>query len=151
MPGTLFTRRCHVREPNFNEVKKIAREFQTTLTATSIRFVQVTSERCALVWSEAGRVKWAVRSPDFPGWIERGRQLSGHSHAADVFNGKEFPDGFQPVPQTAWLDQHVSNGGDLQEETLRFDRLGAALSMLWLPAEVDDDDGSDGDGDDPRW
>jgi Zn-dependent peptidase ImmA (M78 family) len=152
MPGAFFARRCDVKEPTFDEVKKIARVFGTTLTATSIRFVQVTSERCALVWSEGGRVKWSVRSADFPGWIDRGRTLNGQTHAFDVFANKRFATGFLPVPQSAWLDRRVLNGRPLMEETLPFTNLGAALSMLWLPVERDEDDrADDDDDDDPRW
>jgi len=152
MPGSLFAPHCDVPKPSFDGVKQIASVFHTTLTATAIRFLQLSSERCALVWSEAGRVKWAVRSPDFPAWVESDRQLSGNSHAADVFKNRSLPSGFQPVPQNAWLDRRVLGGRDLMEETLAFNRLGAALSMLWLPTEHDQDDRShDEDDDDPRW
>lgn len=152
MPGLLFGPHCDTPAPSFAAVKGVARVFRTTLTATSIRFAQLTSERCAVVWSEAGKVKWAVRSPDFPGWVERGRVLSHHSHAADVFANKPVPKGFQPVPQNAWLDRRVLNGRDLMEETLPFGNLGAALSMLWLPSERDEEDrADDDDDDDPRW
>jgi Zn-dependent peptidase ImmA (M78 family) len=133
MPGRLFTPYCDVPEPSFDAIRAVARQFRTTLTATAIRFVQLTSERCALVWSEAGKVKWSVRSADFPGWIERDQSLSALTHAADVFAGKTVPLGFQPVPQHAWLQRHIAGGHDLREETLAFGRLGAALSIVWLP------------------
>ncbi len=152
MPGRLFTRHCDVPAPSFDAVSKIARLFQTTLTATAIRFVQITSERSAIVWSDAGRVKWSVRSSDFPGWITRGRTLSGYSHAADVFKNKSVPGGFQPVPQNAWLEQRVLDGREIFEETRSFQRLGAALSMLWFPAGDDDEERSNDDDDnDLRW
>ncbi|MBV8758834.1 MAG: ImmA/IrrE family metallo-endopeptidase [Deltaproteobacteria bacterium] len=152
MPAVLFRPHCDVAEPSFAAVKAVARVFRTTLTATCIRFVQLSAERCALVWSESGRVKWCVRSADFPGWIERGRVLSGNSHAADVFSGRGLPIGFKPVPQMAWLDRHVLGGRSLMEETLAFDTLGAALSILWFPVERDEDDRADDDNDDdPRW
>jgi Zn-dependent peptidase ImmA (M78 family) len=152
MPGRLFGPHCDVPEPSFACVRNIARAFRTTSTATSIRFVQLTSERCALVWSEAGKVKWSVRSAEFPVWIERGHALGGNTHAADVFANRKVPEGFQRVPQSAWLDRRVLNGRDLMEETLAFRNLGAALSMLWLPVERDEDDrADDDDDDDPRW
>jgi hypothetical protein len=151
MPGRLFTPHCDVPKPSFDAVKQVAAVFNTTLTATAIRFVQLTSERCALVWSEAGRVRWSVRSPDFPAWVERDRQLSNSSHAADVFKNRSLPIGFQPISQNAWLDRRVLGGRDLMEESLAFTRLGAALSMLWFSVERDEDDRGDDDDDDPRW
>jgi Zn-dependent peptidase ImmA (M78 family) len=150
MPGSLFGRHCDTREPSFEAIEKVARTFRTTLTATSIRFVEMCSERCAVVWSEAGKVKWAVRSADFPGWIERGRTLSGFSHAADVFARKPVPQDFQPVPQHAWLDRRVAGGRDIMEQTRNFKPLGASLSMLWLPHARDEEDRDD-DDEDARW
>lgn len=152
MPGRMFARYCDVPEPSFGAMKMVSRMFGTTLTATSIRFVELTAERCALVWSEAGKVKWSVRSADFPEWIERGRSLSDLSHAADVFAERLVPEGFQPVPQHAWMARRVGGSRDLMEETLAFKRLGAALSILWLPRDRDEDDRSDDDDDnDVRW
>lgn len=152
MPGRLFAAHCDAPQPNFTAVKRIAALCHTTLTATSIRFAQMTAERCCVVWSEKGKVKWAIRSPDFPTWVERDRTLSPFSHAADVFAGKSVPIGFQRVPQTAWLDRRVLGGCDVFEETLAFARLGAALTMLWLPQGQDDDDRDADDNDhDARW
>jgi hypothetical protein len=136
MPGNLFRPSCNVPRPTFEAIKQIARRFITTLTATAIRFVQLGPERCALVWSENNRVKWAVRSV----FIERDRELSTYSLASNVFRGKALPGEAQPVPQKAWLDVRVVGGRDLFEETLSFSRLGAALSLLWFPIAEDEED-----------
>lgn len=153
MPARLFRRYCDTTpEPSFTAIADAARACHTTLTATAIRFVQLTAEPCALVWSEAGKVKWVVKSPDCPGWIDRDRPLNGYSHAADVFAGKPVPAGFQPVPQRAWFAGNVGGGRDVMEETRSFTRLGAALSLVWLPTERDsDDDERDTDAVDVRW
>jgi Zn-dependent peptidase ImmA (M78 family) len=149
MPGNLVRPLCNV-PPSFEAIERVARRCNTTLTATAIRFVQLSPEGCALVWSEDGRVKWSVRSPDFPGWVARGRVLNGLTHAGDVFRGKEVPANAQPVPQHAWLDRRVEGGRDLMEETRSFSRLKAALTLLWLPVGRDEDEHDD-DDDDPRW
>ena len=132
MPRPLFEPKCDVRQPTFEIVQSLAEEFRTTLTATAIRFARVCPEACAVVWSEASTIKWAVRGDDFYPWIEFGRRLDSHTHAADVFVGKPLPKGPQPVPLRAWTDQA---GRDLYEETLSFRGLGAALTLLWLPSE----------------
>lgn len=132
MPKPLFEPKCDVRQPTFEVVDALAKEFKTTLTATAIRFVRVCPEACAVVWSEAGKIKWAVRGDTFYPWIEFGSRLDSHAHASDVFRGKRPPRGPQPVPARAWTDR---SGGDLYEETLSFEGIGAALSLLWLPSE----------------
>jgi Zn-dependent peptidase ImmA (M78 family) len=144
MPGNLFRPACNVPKPTFDAIRIIARRFTTTLTATAIRFVQLGPERCALIWSENNRVKWSVRSDDFPAFIERERELSTYSLASNVFRSKPLPREAQPVPQKAWLDMRVVGGRDLVEETLAFSRLDAALSLIWLPM-VDDEEDDDRD------
>ena len=68
MPKVLFEPRCDVRQPTFEKVRTLAQEFTTTLTATAIRFARLCPEACAVVWSEAGAIKWAVRGDDFYPW-----------------------------------------------------------------------------------
>jgi hypothetical protein len=148
MPGKLVRPLCNV-PPNFDAIKEMARRCNTTLTASAIRFVQLSPEACALVWSEDSKVKWVTRSADFEGWITYGRTLSGLSHAGDVFRGKAIPDGPQPVPQHAWVERRVHGGRDLMEETIDFSRLGATLTLLWFTTSDDDD--RDEDDNDPRW
>jgi Zn-dependent peptidase ImmA (M78 family) len=132
MPKPLFEPDCDVRQPTFAIVERLSKKFGTTLTATAIRFVRLCPEACAVVWSEAGAIKWAVRGDDFYPWIEFGKRLDSHTHAADVSAGKPVPKGPQVVPARAWTDK---GSGDLYEETLAFGGLGAALSLLWLPPE----------------
>jgi Zn-dependent peptidase ImmA (M78 family) len=150
MPAKLFRPLCNVSKPTFDAIGEVARACRTTLTSASIRFVQLGPERCAFVWSENGKVKWSVKSADFPEWIVRGRTLSDLSHASDVFRGRPIPKGLQPVPQNAWLDKRILGGRDLMEETIEFTKLKAGLTLLWLPMEADEDDRDD-DDDDVRW
>jgi hypothetical protein len=115
-------------------VKVLAEEFEVTLTASCIRFVDCTPERCAVVWSEAGKVKWAISGPEFPGYIERGIRLSKFSHAHDAFAlGKTMSQKPEPVPAHAWLSNPRFRRSSLHEHSLRFSRLGATLTLLWMP------------------
>ena len=79
------------------EVRTIARTFTTTLTATAIRFVDLCPEACAIVWSEASAIKWAITGSNFP-FIRFGTALSSYSHAYDAFRGKSLPTGAHEVP-----------------------------------------------------
>jgi hypothetical protein len=134
MPELLFGPRCDVAQPSMDVVKVLAEEFEVTLTASCIRFVDCTPERCAVVWSEAGKVKWAISGPEFPGYIERGIRLSKFSHAHDAFAlGKTMSQKPEPVPAHAWLSNPRFRRSSLHEHSLRFSRLGATLTLLWMP------------------
>lgn len=131
MPELLFKPKCDTAQPALAIVHALAKEFGTTRTATAIRFVDLCPEACAVVWSERGVIKWAVRGADFWPWIEFGRRLDSYTHAADAFKGKAFPQGPQVVPARAWTSE---NGGDIYEDTEWFSNLGVTISLLWLPS-----------------
>jgi hypothetical protein len=132
MPKQFFMPKCDVKQPSIAAVRALSEMFNTTLTATAIRFVDLAPEACAVVWSENGSIKWAIRGPEFWPWIEFGRRLDSHTHAADAFSGRSLPEGPQIVPRDSWTN---SAGGDIYEDTAWFSRLGVTLTLLWLPAE----------------
>jgi hypothetical protein len=132
MPKSLFEPKCDVKEPSLAVVRRLADVFTTTLTATAIRFVDLAPEACAVVWSQNGAIKWAIRGPEFWPWIEFGRRLNSGTYAADAFSGKELPRGPQVVPAAAWTSKQ---GGDVCEDTEWFSGLRATLTLLWLPGE----------------
>jgi hypothetical protein len=132
MPKPLFEPECDVKQPSLAMVRALAEKFTTTPTATAIRFVDLAPEACAVVWSENGAIKWAIRGPEFWPRIEFGQRLSSYTHAGDAFNGKMLPRGPQLVPARAWTSKQ---GGDLYEDTEWFSGLRATLTLLWLPGE----------------
>ena len=62
MATALFRPRCAHAEPNLTVVKGLAQEFQTTLTATAVRFVEACHAACLVVLSEQGWVRWWRKS-----------------------------------------------------------------------------------------
>jgi hypothetical protein len=133
MPRPLFEPFCNPARPSLHVVKKLADAFTTTLTATAIRFVDLTEEACAVVWSEAGRVKWSIPGRNFYPWVAFGRTLNTLSHAGDAFGGEPLPDTPREVPARAWVD----GGGDLWEHSVYFQSLSAVFTLLWRPARGD--------------
>lgn len=129
MPQALFERKCDVEVPGLDAVRELAEEFGTTLTATAIRFVDLCPEPCAVVWCEAGIIKWAIRGKEFYPWIARGRRLDSYSHAFDAFRGKLPPKAPESVPLRAWAD---SGNREVMEHTAFFSSLRATLTILWL-------------------
>lgn len=132
MPRKLFEPRCDVARPSFAHVEAVRKDFKTPLTSTAIRFVDLAPEPCALVWSEAGKIKWAIKGPTFFENIEFGRTLDKFSHARDAFNGKRLPDGPQIVPARAWVTEAH---GDVHEDSIWFSKLRVVLTLLWWPSD----------------
>ncbi|MBI1945008.1 MAG: ImmA/IrrE family metallo-endopeptidase [Deltaproteobacteria bacterium] len=139
MPARLFGPRCDVRQPSLTAIEGLANAFQTPLTTTAIRFVDLAPEPCCIVWSESGRVKWAIAGPEFRGFVERDHQLNSYSVAYDALRDRRGCKEPQEVPARAWLE---GGRGDLIEDCWYFSGLDAAVSLLWQPA-VDDDERDD--------
>jgi hypothetical protein len=108
----------------------IAATFGTSLTASGYRFASLTSYAVAIVWSEAGRIRWAKRSDEFGGWLRLREKLDSRTFAADLFGRVEVPAGSHPVPADAWLERtHAATF--LMEESRLLPGYGAVLTLLW--------------------
>jgi hypothetical protein len=134
MPDALVRRRCEVSPVSLAPVRAIAAEFGTSIVASAVRFVELTSERCAAVYAEQGRVRWTARSDTFSAEIARGMALDRRSIAFDYFRG-EIPDTTeQEVPADAWLVD--ASEAEIVEHSQALPEVGAVLSMLWVPEHV---------------
>ena len=133
LPRFLVEKRCDVKEVNFGPIKAIADEFQTSLTATAIRFVRFCPEMCAAIFSMNSKVKWVYKSNDFWPYIRIGKPLDKHTLAYYFFYGKTLPNDPEDVDAEAWLDS--DRLGDLEEiveHSIGFSRLGAVLTLIWI-------------------
>jgi Zn-dependent peptidase ImmA (M78 family) len=55
MPESLFAPRSQSSVPSFETIESLALDFQTTLTVTAIRYVQLCEQKCAVISSHGGR------------------------------------------------------------------------------------------------
>jgi hypothetical protein len=134
LPELLVRRRCEVSPVSLDAVRGIADDFGTSMVATAIRFVELTSERCAAVLSQDRRVRWAVRSATFWPEIARGQPLSAWSIADDYFAKGEIDVQPVAVDAQAWVDgTRVSGEAELVEHAMLIPQHRAVLSLLWIP------------------
>jgi hypothetical protein len=133
MPERLLRRRCEVSPVSLDVARGIASEFRVSLMAAALRFVELTSERCALVFSRDRRVLWAARSETFRAFIPRGRYLDESSVAIDWFRGGRMYEGCQPITADAWLDDESAHSVEIWEDSLTIPGTDGVLSLLWLP------------------
>lgn len=143
MPLGLVMQMVKAQEPSFTVIERLAAAFHTSLTASAYRFATVTPYAVALVWSQAGQVRWAKRSEEFKEWLRWREAVDARTFAADLVSGQSVPPGFHAVPADAWLE---SGGADstLLEESRLLPGYDAVLSLLWardpLPGRDDGDE-----------
>lgn len=133
MPATLWTKLTDVRTPSLDIVTKLAADFQVSFTAAAIRFAKICPERCAVVFAQQSRVKWAALGPEFGHYICRDPKLDSHTLAYDYFNKGTVTHSAEEVPARAWLNsQRLGRDDALIEHCRVIPSLQATLSLLWI-------------------
>lgn len=135
MPIALFSPLVIRKKPNMKLIQALADEFNTSITATACRYMRVTKEPCALVYSVNGKVEWFFKN-EFPFFLkQKGDPLDEDSFAYDAFKGKgDIPAG-SLVSASAWLKDGDSRFGRIEvlESTLFLEYYNAAITLLWQP------------------
>jgi Zn-dependent peptidase ImmA (M78 family) len=130
LPSKLLSRRCDIGNISFEPIKQIAMDFRASLTATAIKFVRLCPEKCAVVYSTKGKIKWFYKSPDWWPFLHKDRELDKRTLAYDFFIGE--PMELEPVEidADAWVE---SRGLDeIVEHSIASSQYGFVLSILWI-------------------
>lgn len=134
MPESLFAPRLTPVTPSFEVVELLASDFQTTLTATAIRFVQLCDQKCAVVYSKAGEISWSWGSPEFHYWIKRGTKLKTSTYAVDFFEkgyATQQMQEMQEVTRDAWIPGE-SMLDTIKEQSRALPSYGSVITLLWI-------------------
>jgi len=131
MPEDIFKRRVLGKEVSKELIESLAYEFNTSLTATSIRFVTLRPEY-ALVCSESSWIKWFVVDYDhFPYYINTSGKVHNESLAYDYYHGLDLPKHLFPVQTYAWLENRYPIKATLKELAIPIGRkYNQVLSFL---------------------
>ncbi len=148
LPEGMLKPMVHTLEPNFTAIGELAQLFRTSLTATAIRFIELSPYRCALVASENARIKWSKVSDNFSFFLRRGTPISKNTHAADYFEGNPLASGLHKVRADAWLEgPRLQRNIYIREESKELWRYKQVLTLLWIDEDIDT---SDPDEDEPE-
>lgn len=140
LPEDVFAPPARNAEIGFNLVRKLADEFDTTLTLTAMRMIQFTSYRAALVASEHGQIKWARYSPTFGYTLPYRAALDEGTIAADMHATKTAPPKSQFVLASSWIkNTRVDPDKAMREECLWLGKYGTALSLIWMDQDIESD------------
>lgn len=142
LPRQLFETAARGLHPTFDSVRRLAAAFETSLTATAIRLVELGDAPAMIICNEANGRRWFYRSPLVSLWpvsrpgpnTEAARLLAG---------GFTRSGGPSTVDADEWIDHEGSSRYTLVEDSTRAG--GVVLSLLWWKDErqildVDDDD-----------
>ena len=134
MPTDMFQPCLSSSTPSFEEIRNLTENFKTTLTATSVRYIELGSYPCALVISENSKVKWFKISEGFPyRIISPGERLKENSCAHDFFVRGTVPINTEQVSGDTWLeDYRFGEKLILNEQAFALPSYNTVLSLLWF-------------------
>lgn len=118
--------------------KEISREFSSSLTAASLRCVDVTEEKCALVYSVNRIIKWYKPNDNFRYHVRVNQKLDRESYAGQLFDDPTLNDPNGAIPAECWLhnDQLLSNAR-LWEDSILLPHYNSTLTILTIHKPIE--------------
>ena len=108
-----------IKRPTFDGVKHLADQFNTSITATAIRLVEMNVWPLLLICHSKNGRAWFKRSSDIPErWFPR-KELNSDSNAFDRLFGNEERTRAQKINADAWFDGREAERYELVEDTMR--------------------------------
>ena len=143
LPERLFGPLCDEEDPSLDYIRDLADKFDTSLTATALRFIRFTVAPVALVYTEKGLIKWVGQSAELKEqqlFIDSRRRLHSTSMAARQSRRR------QSVPAAIWFDNRkLDDNVQIMEHSWDMPNYDAVLTLLWL------DEGISGEDEDWMW
>jgi len=124
--------------PSFAAVRGIAAELGASLTASSVRLVELSSFRTALVVSRDGRAEWYRAAAEFGRAVRLG-VTDERTGPAGYFREGVLPQGVQETPADAWLyDANLKQGASVWEQSVALPAYNTVLTILDLRQRVEE-------------
>jgi hypothetical protein len=140
MPEDVFRERIMLKDLSYGLIEELVDEFETSLTATGIRFVKLSGDY-ALVCSEKSCIKWFIKGDEFPFYLRAGGGLDKESIAIENFKGKNLPKSFETVPAYAWLDDYkLKEDMEVQELAIALPYYNQVLSFIYAETPAGDEE-----------
>jgi Zn-dependent peptidase ImmA (M78 family) len=132
MPAELYEPRCDIAKVSWTPIKKLAEEFQVSLTAAALRLLMFTCERMAVICCKQGEVAWSQATRDFGPRLKKGTKLDSYSLAFDFFKNGSCGAVPETVAASAWVPG-ARDELEVMEHVFPMPRLGMAMCLVWFP------------------
>ena len=119
-------------EPSLARISSVAEEFETSLSATAHRFIDLTGSSVALLWQQDGKVEWFHKSDAFTYFLPLEELPSSKSMAGRLFAGGAGGNDFERVDPILWLSRRDAEKVDVVlEHSVDLPNYEAVLTLLW--------------------
>jgi hypothetical protein len=138
MPRSEFKEKASSGEFSIEIIKEIAEYFETSVTSTAIRYAEFGPTQVAVVFSQAGRIRWVRINEKFPlQFIKVDQPVPTKSVVAGYYLGKSVPSKPVKVDAFNWFFEDFKIGkfdkAKVLEQVFVIDSINCAVSFIWLP------------------
>lgn len=148
MPKVFFAPRCGKDEPSIALVSSLANDFQTSLTATALRYLNFCDEQVVIVYSEDNRIRWFQGSSDFENlrddldfFLDVHARLDPTTLAAKVFSNPNLVLRKHKIDASCWFTTgKYRKDAMIIEDSIAMPNYNAVLTLLWVDDDLEEDD-----------
>jgi IrrE N-terminal-like domain len=117
--------------------RSISNEFDSSLTAASLKCVEVTEEKCALVYSVNGLIKWFRANDNFHYFIRTNQKVDNESYAGQLFSNLEIGEPNGAVPAEAWLEnENLVPNARIWEDSFFLPHYNSTITILTVHRQI---------------
>jgi Zn-dependent peptidase ImmA (M78 family) len=133
LPSKIVRDRLDLGRPSLANVASVANDFDTSLSATTWRFLDLTDLPCAMVWSQAGKATWYRTSEALPVKLPLSDLPAPLSVAGRLFAGEEIIRGAEEVEADLWFYPGFARRIKLLlEDSIPLPNYAAVFTLLWV-------------------
>ncbi len=132
MPRKVFQPLATALVPTFECARRLARDFETSLTATVIRLVELGRKPAIAIASERSGRKWFVRADVVPESLWPSERPGSGTMATKLLEGSmldRFPDP-RDIPADEWIDHRDASKYVVREDSVLVSP-DLVLTLLW--------------------
>ncbi len=137
LPRKMFEAQCRGMLATWESVRLLAQTFETSLTATAIRLVEIGSHPAMIICTEPAGRRWLVRSSLVPADLRPLRTPGPGAVAAGLLDGTRHGKGPETVDSDDWIDHPDASRYCVMEDSVRVSS-GLVLTLLWWKDEARD-------------
>lgn len=131
MPEQIFKSKLFERQPDFDQIIGLKKLFGTSITATTIRVVDLSDKMIMLVVSdsETHKMKYFRKKDDFPYFLNWGSVPD--TYVRNPKKGKELPPEFMTVFSKEWFKGYRQpENGEVLEHSIKLTDYPITLTLL---------------------
>lgn len=133
LPSKIVRARLDLTRPSLANIAAVANDFETSLSATTWRFLDLTDLPCAMIWSQAGKAIWYRTSDSLPFKLPVRDLPAPTSVAGRLFDGEQIVSGAEEVEADLWFYQsHAQQISILVEDSIPLSNYNAVFTLLWV-------------------